>query len=205
MVNTDSGSNANPNKNPDVPGASPRDWREQRREWRSQRREARHRYPFQGLCPGLILILLGALVLSTQQGWISGDAWWQYLLIGIGVICIIGGMIRYQVTEYRYCGRGRFVTGITLIAIGVMGFKINITGNLFMFWLVLSFGAICFMSIGFALTGLIKTARSATPTNQMTYFTLMFLGGLFFPNSMLPNFLGHIASALPSIQMSDAL
>jgi ABC-2 type transport system permease protein len=39
----------------------------------------------------------------------------------------------------------------------------------------------------------------------MTYFTLMFLGGLFFPNSMLPNFLGHIANALPSTQMSDAL
>lgn len=34
---------------------------------------------------------------------------------------------------------------------------------------------------------------------------MMFLGGVFFPISMLPRFLGHIANALPSTQMSDAL
>jgi len=34
---------------------------------------------------------------------------------------------------------------------------------------------------------------------------MMFLGGLFFPLSMLPNFLGHFASAMPSTQMNDAL
>lgn len=59
---------------------------------------------------------------------------------------------------------------VLLIAVGVSAFKIRITGNLLLFWLVLSVGALCFMSIGFALTGLIKTARSATPINQMTYF-----------------------------------
>jgi ABC-2 type transport system permease protein len=94
---------------------------------------------------------------------------------------------------------------VLLIAVGVIAFKINISGNLLLFWLVLSIGALCFLSIGFALTGLIKTARSATPINQMTYFTLMFLGGIFFPNSMLPHFLARIANILPSTQMSDAL
>jgi ABC-2 type transport system permease protein len=39
----------------------------------------------------------------------------------------------------------------------------------------------------------------------MAYFTMMFLGGIFFPNSMLPSFLGRLASALPSTQMGDAL
>ena len=61
------------------------------------------------------------------------------------------------------------------------------------------------MSIGFALSGLIKTARSATPINQIVYFSLMFLGGIFFPNSMLPNWLGNAAKVLPSTQMGDAL
>ena len=95
---------------------------------------------------------------------------------------------------------------VLLIAVGVTAFKINISGNMLLFWLVLSIGALCFMSIGFALTGLIKTARSATPVNQMAYFTLMFLGGIFFPNSMLPKASWqHFANALPSTQMSDAL
>jgi ABC-2 type transport system permease protein len=92
-----------------------------------------------------------------------------------------------------------------LIAIGVIAFNIKLSGNPFLFLLVLSFGALCFMSIGFALTGLIKTSRSATPINQMTYFILMFLGGIFFPNSMLPGVLQHVANILPSTQMGDAL
>ena len=92
-----------------------------------------------------------------------------------------------------------------LIAIGGLAFKTHLTGNLFLFWLVLSIGALCFMSIGFALSGLIKTVRSATPINQITYFSLMFLGGIFFPNSLLPTWLGNAAKILPSTQMGDAL
>jgi ABC-2 type transport system permease protein len=94
---------------------------------------------------------------------------------------------------------------VLLIAVGVAAFHIKITGNPCLSWLVLSVGAVCFMSIGFALTGLIRSVRSATPINQMTYFILMFLGGIFFPNSMLPKFLGNVASILPSTQMTDAL
>jgi len=97
------------------------------------------------------------------------------------------------------------VQTVLLMIVGVMAFKIDITGNQLLFWITLSVGALCFMSIGFALTGLIKTVRSATPINQMAYFILMFLGGLFFPNSMLPKVVGHIANYLPSTQVSDAL
>jgi ABC-2 type transport system permease protein len=97
------------------------------------------------------------------------------------------------------------VQTVLLVAVGVLAFNVKISGNPLLFWLLLTMGALCFMSIGFALTGLIKTARSATPVTQMTYFIMMFLGGIFFPNSMLPKFLEPIASALPSAQMSDAL
>jgi ABC-2 type transport system permease protein len=97
------------------------------------------------------------------------------------------------------------VQTVLLVAVGVFAFSVKISGNPLLFWLVLTLGALCFMSIGFALTGLIKTARSATPVTQMTYFIMMFLGGIFFPNSMLPGFLRPIADALPSAQMSNAL
>ncbi len=97
------------------------------------------------------------------------------------------------------------VQTVLLIAIGVNAFNIHISGNMALFWLVISVAALCFMSIGFALTGLIKTARSATPINQMAYFLLMFLGGIFFPNSMLPGWLSRFASILPSTQASDAI
>jgi ABC-2 type transport system permease protein len=61
------------------------------------------------------------------------------------------------------------------------------------------------MSIGFALTGLVKSVRSSSPVTQITLNTMMFLGGIFFPNSMMPHWLGNIAKVLPSSQMGDAL
>jgi len=97
------------------------------------------------------------------------------------------------------------VQTLLLIAIGGIAFKTHLSGNMVLFWLTLSLGALCFMSIGFALTGLIRTLRSATPIIQITYFSLMFLGGIFFPNSLLPNWLDSAAKILPSTQMGDAL
>ncbi len=94
---------------------------------------------------------------------------------------------------------------VLLMAVGVAAFHIRVSGNQLLFWLVLTTGALCFMSIGFALTGVIKTARAAMPINQMAYFILMFMGGIFFPISMLPKAIGNVAQYLPSSQMSDAL
>jgi ABC-2 type transport system permease protein len=97
------------------------------------------------------------------------------------------------------------VQTLLLVAISGAAFKTNLTGNTALFWLTLSIGALCFMSIGFALTGLIKTLRSATPIIQIVYFSMMFLGGIFFPNSLLPTWLGNAAKVLPSTQLGDAL
>ena len=97
------------------------------------------------------------------------------------------------------------VQTLLILNIGTIAFKTEVTGNMTLFWLVLSVGALCFMSIGFALSGLIKTVRATTPVNQIAYFSLMFLDGVFFPNSLLPNWLGNIAQYLPSTQVGDAL
>jgi len=59
------------------------------------------------------------------------------------------------------------VQTLLLVAIGGLAFKTHLTGNTALFWLTLSVGALCFMSIGFALTGLIKTLRSATPSSRL--------------------------------------
>jgi hypothetical protein len=101
-------------------GPEYQDWREQRWEWRRQKREARRRYPYHGLFPGMVLILIGGLFLSVQQGWISGSTWWQYGLIGLGIISLINGIFHYSSPEYRYWGRGSFIWGTALVAVGVL-------------------------------------------------------------------------------------
>jgi hypothetical protein len=118
MVNNNSENTAQTGPGAGAPAY--KDWREQRWEWRRQRREARHNYPFHGIFPGLLLILLGGLFLSVQQGWISGSVWWQYLLIGMGVISIVDGIFQYRAPAYRYWGRSKFVWGTALIIIGAL-------------------------------------------------------------------------------------
>lgn len=119
MMNNDAG-NTSAAENQAAHEPDGRDWREQRREFRRECREARHRHPFQGLITGLILVLLGVLFLSTQQGWISGDSWWQYLVIGLGSIFIISGLAQYWSPGYRYGIYWKFIAGTVLILIGIL-------------------------------------------------------------------------------------
>jgi peptidoglycan/LPS O-acetylase OafA/YrhL len=118
MMNNDVGNTSAENR--DVHEPDCRDWREQRREWRRECREDRHRHPFQGLFVGLILVLLGSLFLANQQGWIAGDNWWQYLVIGLGSIFIISGLAQNRSSDYRHGLYWKFVAGAVLILIGIL-------------------------------------------------------------------------------------
>lgn len=97
------------------------------------------------------------------------------------------------------------VQAALLIAIAVSFFEASINGNYLLFWAILTLGAICFLSLGFALTGLIKSAKSAHPLSMIVFFVLMFLGGCFFPLDMIPEFLLPVCNTLPSAHMSEAL
>jgi ABC-2 type transport system permease protein len=72
-------------------------------------------------------------------------------------------------------------------------------------WLIVTLGAICFLSIGFFLASFIKNARSATPVCMIVFFILLFLGGIFFPATIIPDFLELITKVLPSTHLNNAL
>lgn len=97
-------------------GTVHRDWREERRAQRNERRERR---PLHGLGFALTLILLGVLFLLNQQGVVSGDTWWQSLLIGLGSISIVDGLVHLRFGS-RIGTYGKFVFGMVLILIGGM-------------------------------------------------------------------------------------
>jgi hypothetical protein len=112
--------NESTSQNPAGKGSTCRDWREERREWRREMREARYRFPYRGLFWGLILVLLGVLFLLNQTGAVTGDTWWQSLLIGLGVITIINGITHYYSPGYRWGSYGKFVVGVILILVGAL-------------------------------------------------------------------------------------
>ncbi len=152
--------------------------------------------------PGIIVMALmvnGIMVSATLFVEERGKGIYRRLsLTPLKRQTIIGAQIihRYIVT---------LLQTILLLAVGVFGFKVNIVGNYFSFWLILTFGSLCFLSIGFALATLIKSTRSATPICMIVFFLMLFLGGIFFPLNIIPDFLSVIAKVLPSTHLNDAL
>jgi hypothetical protein len=105
---------------PDAAGTASRDWRDERQTWRRERREARRRFHPHGLFWGLALVLLGVLFLMDHAGWISGDTWWQALLIGLGVIWIANGLAHYHSWGFRWPVYSSITFGIVLILFGTL-------------------------------------------------------------------------------------
>jgi ABC-2 type transport system permease protein len=154
------------------------------------------------LLPGIIVMaLMTTCIVATATGLVEEREKGIFRRLSLTPLkrhILIGGQItnRYLVV---------LVQAALLITIGVGFFEARICGNLLLFWAILTLGAICFLSIGFALTGLIKSAKSAHPLAMIIFFILMFLGECFLPLDVMPDFLLPICSALPSAQMSETL
>ena len=67
---------------------------------------------------GLTLILLGVLFLLANMDYISWSGWWQYFLMGLGVILILEAIIRSASPSYRKDITGKLIGGFVLIFIG---------------------------------------------------------------------------------------
>ncbi len=154
------------------------------------------------LLPGIIVMgVMVTGIMHTVMSFVSEREKGVYRRLALTPLkrqTIIGGQMLHNYSII-------LIQTLALVVIGVVYFHAKFTGNMFLFWLVLTVGSVSFMSIGFSLTGLAKNYKSAMPINQIAYFLLMFLGGVFFPTSMLPKFLGNVAGILPSTQMNDAM
>jgi ABC-2 type transport system permease protein len=92
-----------------------------------------------------------------------------------------------------------------LIVIGVNLFKAHVGGNYFLFWFVLTIGALTFVTLGFVLTALVKNTNSMMTLGMAVLFPFMFLGGCFWPLDQIPTFLRPLCEALPALHLNNAL
>ncbi len=84
-------------------------------------RDRRHRYNgFRPIFFGLVLILIGVLFFLQNQGLIGADRWWQYFLVGLGIIFLIDAAFRYRQGPDEGAARGRVIVGVILMGIGIV-------------------------------------------------------------------------------------
>ncbi|MCG2788817.1 MAG: ABC transporter permease [Actinomycetia bacterium] len=152
--------------------------------------------------PGIIILALMVTgIMATVTGFVEDRQKGIYRRLSLTPVkrqAIIGSQI-----IYRYIIM--LVQTIIITVIATLAFNVKINGSYLLLWAIITVGALCFLSLGFLMTTFIKNARTATPISMIVFFGLMFLGGLFFPNTIMPDFLNKISLVLPSTHLNNAL
>jgi hypothetical protein len=78
-----------------------------------------HRGGISGIGAGVFLVLLGILLFLADRGILAWDKWWQFLILGIGIILLIDSLVRYQKDSAREFRIGRIVVAVILIGVGI--------------------------------------------------------------------------------------
>ena len=94
---------------------------------------------------------------------------------------------------------------LILLAVAVLLFKVTVVGNILLLLVVAALGALLFLCLGFAVTGVVATENAAAPVTQLVTLPQMFLSGVFFSRDAAPAFLRPIADYLPLTFLNDAL
>jgi len=97
------------------------------------------------------------------------------------------------------------VDTVLIIGVGIAVFNIQIVGNVLLALGFVFLGAGAFLALGFMLASFLKTEEQATGVVQVVQMPLMFLSGIFFPFTFMPDFLRSVARLLPLTYLGDGL
>ncbi len=94
---------------------------------------------------------------------------------------------------------------LAITVIGYLVFDVTILGNWFILVSIVLMGAAMFVSLGYLIVSLARTEESALAAIQVVQFPMMFLSGIFFPVTMMPDFMQPIVKTIPLMYLGDAL
>jgi ABC-2 type transport system permease protein len=92
-----------------------------------------------------------------------------------------------------------------LIGLSVALFGLNIHGNPALLIVEILIGALAFLAIGFAISGISKNVETAAAFGNLVTFPMLFLSGVFFEINTAPAWLQPITKILPLSYLVDAL
>jgi ABC-2 type transport system permease protein len=92
-----------------------------------------------------------------------------------------------------------------LIGLGLLIFKLHLSGSLIGSLAVLILGSLTFLAMGFMIAGLARNTDTAVAVANVLFFPMMFLSGVWFPLEMMPDFLRPVINVLPSTFLVNGL
>jgi ABC-2 type transport system permease protein len=98
-----------------------------------------------------------------------------------------------------------FVQAGIMIALNMLLFRAQISGNLLWGLLILLVGALVFATMGIALSGLSRNTNVASAAARALSFPMQFLCGTLFPLAAMPSVLRNLASVLPLTYLVNLL
>lgn len=97
-----------------------------------------------------------------------------------------------------------FQTG-ALLGVGALVFNSHIYGAWWLILLIAVLGGVMFLGLGFTISGLAKTVDAVPAIANLIIFPMLFLSGVFFPNSMMPDWLQKIVQYFPLSHFAHGL
>ncbi len=97
------------------------------------------------------------------------------------------------------------VTSAILIGMGVVVWGMDPTGNPLLITLTILVGGLAFLAIGFLIAAVSRNVEVAASYANLITFPMLFLSGVFFPLSTLPDWLSAITRFFPLRYLIDAL
>ncbi len=94
---------------------------------------------------------------------------------------------------------------IILAGLAMLIFGLEIRGNLVLILFVILLGALAFLSIGFAISGIARNTETAASYANLVTFPMLFLSGVFFSIDSAPDWLKPITRILPLSYLVDGL
>ena len=94
---------------------------------------------------------------------------------------------------------------LILVGVGWLLFGLEVRGNPLTVGLTVIVGALAFLAIGFAISGIARTVETAASYANLVTFPMLFLSGIFFSLDQAPTWLKPLIRLLPLPYLVDAL
>jgi ABC-2 type transport system permease protein len=97
------------------------------------------------------------------------------------------------------------VQAMVLILLGMLLFDLRIDGNLINVVVMVTIGAVAFLSLGFVISSFARNQEAAASLANALSFPMLFLSGVFFPVDNAPGWLQPITKIIPLTYLAEGL